>query len=178
VLEGGVQRSEDSIRITTQLIDALKGHHLWAEKYDRKFDDLFALQDDIALNVLRGLQVQLTVTDTERGVGTDNLEAYLKTLKGLYHVEQWNKDDMAKGRQLYKEAIALDPKYAEAHYLLGYTHMWDGWNGWSKSHIESLGLAEEMVRKAIGLDDSLAGSHGALAMIYLAKEQYLHMSVS
>ena len=68
VLEGSVQRSGNRIRITVQLIDAIKGHHLWAEKYDRQLKDFFALQDDISLNVLRGLQIQLTFPEKGRGV--------------------------------------------------------------------------------------------------------------
>jgi len=172
VLEGSVQRSGNRIRITAQLIDALKGHHLWAEKYDRQLEDFFALQDDIALNVLRGMQLQLTAHEKWRGVGTDNLEAYLKSLEGLYHVFQWNKEGNAFGRQLYREAIALDPEYADAYNLLGYTHLWDAWRGYSKSPQESLGLAEEFAQKAIGLDSSIVSPHCLLAFIYLAKRQY------
>jgi adenylate cyclase len=171
VLEGSVQRSENRIRITAQLIDALKGHHLWAEKYDREFEDLFALQDDIALNVLRGLQVQLTVTDTGRGIGTNNIEAYLKLLQGLNQIYHWDKDDMVYARQLFKEAIALEPEYADAYNLMGYTHLWDAFFGWSKSPKESLDLAEELAQKAIGLDNSLPGPHGLVSMLYLTQGQ-------
>jgi adenylate cyclase len=172
VLEGSVQRSGNRIRITAQLIDALKGHHLWAEKYDRQLEDFFALQDDIALNVLRGLQLQLTLPEKGRGVGTDNLEAYLKSIEGLHHVFQWNKEGNAFGRQLYQEAIALDPEYADAYSLLGYTHLWDAWRGYSKSPQESLGLAEEFAQKAIDLDSSISSPHCLLTFIYLAKRQY------
>ena len=172
VLEGSVQRSENRIRITAQLIDALKGHHLWAENYDRQLEDFFALQDDIALNVLRGMQLQLTAHEKRRGVGTDNLEAYLKSIEGLYHVFQWNKEGNAFGRQLYREAITLDPEYADAYSLLGYTHLWDAWRGYAKSPQESLALAEEFAQKALGLDSSLASPQCLLAFIYLAKRQY------
>jgi adenylate cyclase len=171
VLEGSVQRSENRIRITAQLIDALKGHHLWAEKYDREFEDLFALQDDITLNVLRGLQVQLTMTDTERGRGTDNLESYLKLKQGNYKLLMFNKNDNAAARQLFKEAIALDPEFADAYSLLGYTHVWDAKFGWSRSPKESFDLAEELAQKAINLDNSLPGPHGLVAMIYLTQGQ-------
>jgi len=172
VLEGSVQRSENRIRITAQLIDALKGHHLWAENYDRQLEDFFALQDDIALNVLRGMQLQLTAHEKRRGVGTDNLEAYLKSLEGLYHVFLWNNEGNAFGRLLYREAIALDPEYADAYNLLGYTHLWDAWRGYSKSPQKSLALAEEFAQKALGLDSSLVSPQCLLAFIYLAKRQY------
>jgi adenylate cyclase len=170
VLEGSVQRSGNRIRINAQLIDAIKGHHLWAEKYDREFKDLFALQDDIALNVLRSLQVRL-VGQTTRGRDTENLEAYLKVMQGLNRISHGNKNDNATARKLYKEAIALDPEYADAYSLLGYTHWWDATFGWSESPKESLRLAEELAQKAISMDSSVPGPHGLVAAIYMTQGQ-------
>jgi tetratricopeptide (TPR) repeat protein len=82
-----------------------------------------------------------------------------------------NKNDNAIARQLLKEAIALDPQYADAYQLMGYTHLWDAYNGWSKSPKESFDLAEELAQKAIGLDNSVPGSHGLVAMLYLTQGQ-------
>jgi adenylate cyclase len=172
VLEGSVQKSGNRVRIEAQLIDALEGNHLWAESYDRKIEDLFVLQDDIALKILSALQVRLTTISKEWGIGTDNLEAYLKLLEGLYHVFRWNKDDMAFGRKLYKEAIALDPEYAEAYTNLGWTHFHDVTYGWSESPKQSLMQAEELAQKSIGLDNSLPGGHSLVACIYVLKRQY------
>jgi adenylate cyclase len=170
VLEGSVQRSGNRIRINAQLIDAIKGHHLWAEKYDREFKNLFALQDDISLNVLRGLQVRV-VGQTSRGRDTENLDAYLKVMQGLNRIEHWNKDDNATARKLYKEAIALDPEYADAYSLLGYTHLWDATFGWSESPKESLRLAKELAQKAISMDSAIPGPQGLVAMIYMTQGQ-------
>ena len=85
VLEGSVQRSGDTLRITAQLIDAITGHHVWSERYDRELKKIFALQDDITMKVITALQVKLTVGDTARlpAKGTENLEAYLKYLQAL-----------------------------------------------------------------------------------------------
>ena len=118
VLEGSVQRSEKRIRITAQLIDAIKGHHLWAENYDRELDDLFDLQDDIALNVLRGLQVQLTESDQLRGIDTDNLRAYLKLKQGNYNLLIFKEETNVIARQRFKEAIILDPQFSDAYNLI------------------------------------------------------------
>ena len=88
VLEGSVQKSGDKLRITAQLIDAKTGNHLWSERYDRDLKDLFELQDDITKNVITALQVKLTLRARLPFFsvkGTDNLEAYLKVMKGGYH---------------------------------------------------------------------------------------------
>ena len=86
VLEGSVRRSEDRLRITAQLIDATTGNHLWAERYDRKLKDVFAIHDEITLRIINALEVKLTKGEAGRmrGKGTDNLDAYLKATEGFY----------------------------------------------------------------------------------------------
>ena len=160
------------MRIEAQLIDALKGHHLWAESYDKILEGLFALQDDITLSILKALQVRMTVTHDEFGIGTDNLEAYLKLLQAIYHAWRWNKDDMDFARRLYIEAIASDPEYAEAYTRLGWTHYHDVYLGWSKTPKNSLMRAEELAQKSISLNNSLPSAHSLIACIYLLKRQY------
>jgi len=82
ILEGSVQRAGDRVRIMAQLIDAITGRHLWADRYDRGLQDLFALQDEITMKILTALQVELTAGQQARvyGKGTDNFEAYIKLL--------------------------------------------------------------------------------------------------
>ncbi len=84
VLEGSVQKSGDTLRITAQLIDAITGQHVWSERYNRELKNIFALQDDITMKVITALQVKLTVGEGARlqAKGTKNLEAYLKFLQG------------------------------------------------------------------------------------------------
>jgi TolB-like protein len=96
VLEGSVQKSGDRVRITAQLIDTTKGHHLWADAYDRNLSDIFALQDEIAKKVITALQVKLTEGEQARlwARGTDNREAWLKFLQGFKHYRQRNPDDL------------------------------------------------------------------------------------
>jgi adenylate cyclase len=85
ILEGSVQRSDNRVRITAQLVDALKGHHLWAESYDRKLEDVFRLQDEIAMKIMAEMQVELTVDELGRlsAIKTKNIKAYEKYLIGL-----------------------------------------------------------------------------------------------
>lgn len=156
VLEGSVQKADDRLRITAQLIDAKTGNHLWAEKYDRALEDIFKLQDDITKNIITSLQVNLTEGEIARltGKGTHNLEAFLKVQQGVSHVFLWNKVNNKIGRQLYREAIALDPSYSNAYVCLGWTYLHESTFGWTQKARESRKEALEWANKAISLDPS------------------------
>jgi len=154
--------------------DAITGHHLWAERYERNMKDIFALQDEITLKILVALQVKLTKGEQHAflGKGTDNLEAYLKFLQSSEHSARFTKEDNVLARQLAKEAIALDPGYAIAYLRLSATHLMDLMYGSSESPGESLRLAEEPIKKALALDANLAEAHAFLGRIYLTKKQH------
>jgi len=174
VLEGSVKKSGDKIRITAQLVDALNGHHLWAKRYDRNLDDIFAVQDEITKKIITAMQVKLTEGEQARAAarGTDNLEAYLKCLQANELLHQINIESNALARQLAEEAIALDPDYAMAYKALGQSHMLDIWLGTSKSRKASMAKAMELVHKAIVLDDSFAEAHALLGYLYTMTRQY------
>jgi adenylate cyclase len=168
VLEGSVRKAGDKVRITAQLIDALNGHHLWADRYDRDLIDIFALQDDITKKIITAMQVKLTEGEQARSVakGTNNLEAYLKCLQANEYLSRANIQGNALAKQLAKEAIALDPEYAWAYYVLAITHESDMWHGTTKSPKESLAKAMELLQKAIVLDKTLSEAHGQLGFLY------------
>jgi adenylate cyclase len=174
VLEGSVRRGGNKVRITAQLIDALAGHHLWAERYDRDLKDIFALQDEVTLKIINALQVKLT--DSEQiivfGKSTNNLEAYLKLLKAREYSNPMTKEGNLLHRKLAEEAIALDPRCAVAYLILSAAHLRDLFFGWSESPEQSLRLAEDLVKKAFALDDSLGMAHAYLGRIYLTKKQH------
>jgi adenylate cyclase len=174
VLEGSVQRSEDRLRITAQLIDALTGHHLWAEHYDRKFGDIFALQDDITEHVTMALQVKLTEGEQVRvrRRQTDNPEAYEYFLSGLKLLRIYTKEDNAQSRKLLEKAVELDPNYAWAWQSIGWSHYRDGRFGWSDTPAQSLALAEELAQKALSMDDSNPMAYALLSNVYMAKKQH------
>jgi len=174
VLEGSVQRSADRIRITAQFVDARKGHHLWAERYDRDLKDLFALQDEITMKIITALEVKLTEGEQAlvAGSGTDNLDAYLKILQARDLKRHQNIENNHKARRLAEEAIKLDPDYAQAYRWLSGTHVIDVWLGSTKSPRESLRKAMELAKKALSLDDSLGGAHGLLGNIYIMRKDY------
>src|SRR5512139_797179 len=104
VLEGSVQRAGDRVRVTAQLIDALKGHHLWSERYDRSMKGLFELQDEITMKILTELHVTITGEPRTRSKRTDNLQAYLKHLEGIGYDGQGTKEANAEAKRLYQEA--------------------------------------------------------------------------
>jgi adenylate cyclase len=174
VLEGSVRKAGDRIRITAQLIDAIKGHHLWAERYDRDLKDIFALQDEITIKIMSALRVELTDGELARfeARGTENLEAFLKLLQAREPFYTITKEGMAQARRLLEEAIALDPEYAPAYVYLGATHWMDISLGASKSPKESLKRAFEFIKKAQVLDDSLPEAHSQLSWLYIMTRQH------
>jgi adenylate cyclase len=160
ILEGSVQRSGEKLRVTAQLIDALKGHHLWSEQYDLKMDDLLTVQDMIAMNVL--VETQVTLTDGEQmrmmKKATNNLKAYEKFLEAVGYYHRTNREDNFKARQLAEEAIGLDPNFSTAYVLVGVTHFWDSVRGWSQDRGKSWQLATDYTQKALALDESDTGA--------------------
>ncbi len=174
VLEGSIRKAGDKIRITAQLIDALTGHHLWAERYDRNLKDIFSVQDEITKNIITAMQVKLTRGEQARTAakGTNNLEAYLKLLQAREKMFQVNKENNALAQRLVEETIALDPDYASAYALLGATQMIDVLLGSSKSPKDSIKKAIELSKKALSLDESLASAHSVQGFIYAMTGQH------
>jgi len=174
VLEGSVRKAGDRIRITAQLIDALTGRHLWAEKYDRKIDDIFAVQDEITKKIITAMQVKLTEGEQAQAAakGTNNLDAYLKYFQSMENVRHFNRESNALGKQLAEEAIALDPEYPMAYRALSGAHQMDVWLGTSKSPKQSLAKAIELLQKAIELDAAYAEAYAVLGFLYSMTRQY------
>ncbi|MFC1885615.1 tetratricopeptide repeat protein [Thermodesulfobacteriota bacterium] len=172
VLEGSVQKSGDRIRINAQLIDAIKGHHLWAEKYDRDMKDIFALQDEITMKIITELRVKLTDGEKARmsAKGTSNIEVWLKHLRASQLLNSFDKDKNLQARKILKEIIELDPKYPAAYMTLGWAHAEN--RRWSKSPKESLVHAENFIKKALELDESSALAHLFLGVIYRYRKQW------
>jgi adenylate cyclase len=164
ILEGSVQRTKDRVRILVQLIDAIKGIHLWSERYDRDLEDLFVLQDEIARQIMTALQVKLTEGEYASGVAgtTSNLKALECFWRAEQHFFCLIKEDNALALQWAQKAVELDPKFAGAWALMGWIYAWDVTYGWSKSPPESMKGAFECAQKAIGLSDSCAKAYGLM----------------
>jgi adenylate cyclase len=174
VLEGSVSKTGERIRITARLIDAVKGHSLWAEQYERLLGAICEIEEEIVKKVIVALHVQLAEGEQARifAKGTDCLEGYLKVFQAreLFHTHI--KEDNLRVRRLAAEALALDPDYAMAICVLALTYLSGALLGWSESPDEALGRAEELARKAIALDDSLFFAHGVLSNVHAITGRY------
>ena len=174
ILEGSVRKAGDRVRITAQLIDAATGGHLWSERYDRDLKDIFALQDEITMKILTAVRVKLTEGEQARlyAKGAVNLDSFMKVLQGVPYFYRFNKEGNIQARQMFEEAIALEPKNPGAYTLLGWTYLMEVWFGSSKSPGKSMEQAAELAQKALALDDTLDLPHSLMGNIYLLKRQY------
>ena len=180
VMEGSVRKAGDRVRITAQLIDALTGHHLWAERYDRDLEDIFSLQDEITKSILTALEVKLTRgEDAHLWAGsTNNLEAYLKYLQGMEYTQRFDIESNLMARQNGEEAIALDPEFPMAHVLMGWTHVMDILCGSTESSDKSLERAEEFAQKAIALNPSQAATHSLLGYVHIMMKRHFEEAIA
>lgn len=174
VLEGSVQKSSERVRITAQLIDAITGHHLWAETYDRDLKDIFAIQDEITMNIMNALQIELTGGDQWRYWAdlTSNIRAFNKSLEATDYFHRFTEKDNAQARKLFEDAIELDPYYAAPYCLLGWTHLNSIYFSWSNNPLEDFEKAEKFAQQAIAINDAMDHAHSLLSQILLFKRQY------
>jgi adenylate cyclase len=170
VMEGSVQREGKRARITAQFIDALTGHHLFSERYDLYFKDIFTLQDKITLRVLTALNMKLFFGIEAKdliGKGPKNLEAGIKlTQPSRYLFGALNKERLEKARQLIDEAIALDPNYASAYSDLCLYSQAKIVISACESPEEDLLRALALGKKTVTLDDSSPAAHTTLSSVY------------
>jgi len=174
VLEGSVRRAGNDLRINVKLIDAGTGAHLWAERYDRKLQDIFAVQDDVRGNIVKALALNLT-DDEKRAVArryTQSIEAYDLLLKGQAFYARSNKEDNARAQQLYSQAIQLDPNFARAHAAMALSYSEESRYGWSASAAASMQQAVAYARRAVELDSSIPQTHWAQGYVYVLDHQY------
>jgi TolB-like protein/class 3 adenylate cyclase/cytochrome c-type biogenesis protein CcmH/NrfG len=174
VLEGSVQRSGDRVRITAQLIDALTGHHLWAEQYERQFGDIFVLQDDITEQVTLALQVKLTEGEQARirRGHMDNPEAYEYFLRGRETYMSFTKENNDQARKLWEKAAELDPNNSWLQQQIGWTYYRAARFGWTDTPAQALARAEELARKTLAVDDSNAEAYCLLSVVYMSRRQH------
>jgi len=177
VLEGSVQREGSRVRITAQLIDALSGHHLWAERYDRDLKDLFTLQDEITMRILTAVRVKLTEGEISSAYskyfsGKQGFDCSLKLMEAAKYAGCITIEDNIVARRLIEEAISMCPENPIGYAQLGGVYMNDFWLDRTKSPQETLEKGHELAKKALAMDDSLPGAHISLSFIYILKREY------
>ncbi len=173
VLEGSVRRVSDQVRITAQLIDAKTGHHVWAERYDRDIKDIFALQDEVTGKIVEALAVNLVADEHARLTkkGTANLGAYDLVLRGSSHFRRYTKESNELAREMFEQAVQLDPNYTAAYEGLVWTRLMAWMYGWSHDP-KLLDDALELGEKAVSLDESSPQGHVILGNVYLWKKRH------
>jgi adenylate cyclase len=155
VLEGSVRKAGNRARITAQLIDGETGNHVWAERYDRDLEDIFAVQDEITQIVVGTLGPELSRAEQERArlKPPDNLDAWNLYHRGLWHMWRYEKDDIAEARGLFRRAIEFDPRHSPAFVGLAYTHVQEMYLGLTDDPAKALDQAMRFTGQALNLDD-------------------------
>ncbi len=174
VLEGSVRKVGAEIRINAQLVDAITGHHLWAQRYDSAIKDIIDLQDGIIKKILTALKVKLTMGEQVRvfARNTDNFEAYLIFLQAVHNLRKTHQEGNILARTLCYKTIDLDPEFADPYRVLAWTHLSDVWFGWSKSPEESFQKAVELADKSLSLDGNNPNTIATMGQISLLKRQH------
>ena len=170
VLDGSVRRAGQRMRITAQLIDTNDGGHLWAERYDRNIDDIFAIQDEITLRIATELQVQLTEGEQARirYTTTSNVEAWNNWVQGLaYFRRNVSADGGGRARKFWETALALDPQSASLNAMLALIHWASARYGWWDDRITTLARAETYTQTALALDGENADANFVRALLLL-----------
>ena len=167
VLEGSVRRSGDRVRITTQLINASDGFHLWAERYDRTLADVFAVQEEIAKSIAEALRVALTPAETESLAKDrpDDVRAYDLYLRGRQSYGRYTPESLREALDLFQKAIAIDPEYALAWAGVADVHGQMAQYEFVKDIREAKRLGLEAARRAIAINPKLAEAHKAEALV-------------
>jgi eukaryotic-like serine/threonine-protein kinase len=172
VLEGSVRKSGNRVRISVQLIGVSDGNNLWSERYDREMTDVFEIQDEISHAIVEKLRVKLAGDSTDGNINaghivkryTENLEAYDLYLRGRYELYKMTREGLDTSKNLFEEAIRLDPRYAPAHDGLAYCWYSEGFLGFVAPK-DAMPKAKAAVRRAIELDETVAEAHATLGVI-------------
>ncbi len=163
ILEGSVRKAGERLRITAQLVNMADGYHLWSEKYDRGMEDIFAVQDEIALEIVSKLKVKLLKGEKTKVLKrhTENKDAYNLFLKGRYFWNRRNAGDMQRAIECYRQAVEKDPKYALPY--LGIADHFIMLGLWEYAPPEEARLrAKEALDKALEIDDQLGEAYTSL----------------
>jgi TolB-like protein len=168
VLEGSVRRAVDKVRITGQLIDASTGTHLWADRFDGRLEDIFALQDQMTARVVGEIAPRLELAEIERvkSKPTESLDAYDHFLRGLASMHKWTREGNDAALQHFYRAIELDPSYAAAYGWAARTLVQRNSGGWMSDFAKESAEAKRLARRAveIGRDDAVALSTAGFAL--------------
>lgn len=166
VLEGSVRRAASRVRINAQMIDGTTGGHLWAERYDRDLEDIFAVQDEVTRTIVSALKVKLTAGEAARreGRGKVSPEVYDLLVRARATILQFNPQAAVDGRKMLDRIIEIEPGFALAYARLSMLTFAEYANQWNGATLDSLAGALALAQKAVDLDDQEPQAHVALAL--------------
>jgi adenylate cyclase len=173
VLEGSVRKAGMKVRINVQLINAETGGHVWAERYDRDLEDIFAMQDEVTRRIVDALKVNLTSSEQARreARGKVNAEAYDYLIRGRSCLLQFSAEALREGRAMLERALAIDARLAEAYAILAILNCTEYVNDWNSPGPDHLAQALELARKACATDELEPVSHQALGITLMWMRQ-------
>jgi TolB-like protein/class 3 adenylate cyclase len=174
ILEGSVRKASNRIRITAQLIDASTGVHLWAERFDGGFEDIFELQDQVTARVVGEIAPKLEQAEIERAKRkpTESLDAYDYFLRGMANVNRWTRAANDEAMRLFYKAIELDPEFGAAHGMAAWCYIWRKLNGWVVDRAQETSEGARLARRAVelGKNDPVALSRGGHALAWFVRD--------
>jgi TolB-like protein/class 3 adenylate cyclase/Tfp pilus assembly protein PilF len=172
VLEGSVRKAANRVRITVQLIDAIGGIHLWADRIEGTFEDIFELQDRVTENVVGAIAPKIEQAEIERTKHkpTDSLDAYDCYLRAMMYFHQWTSESISEALRLFYKAIELDPSFASAHGLAAWCYVRRRLSGWMKDPLQEMAELERLARRAgeLANDDTVALYSAGWALVQVS----------
>jgi adenylate cyclase len=165
VLEGSVRKGGNRVRITAQLIDAIAGTHVWADRYDRDLSDIFAVQDEITASVAGAIEPAVAEAEQQRVLRKPpkSLDAWEAYQRGLWHFNKYAPEESQIALGFFRQAIGLDPNFAPGHYGYALALQWDIWHFSERPFSEVQGTPRDEALIAVSLDDKDAVAHAVLA---------------
>ncbi|MGB9210596.1 MAG: adenylate/guanylate cyclase domain-containing protein [Pseudolabrys sp.] len=174
VLEGGVRKSADRVRITAQLIDASTGAHLWADRFDGSLEDIFELQDQVTASVVGAIAPRLEQAEVERAKHkpTESLDAYDYFLRGIASLHSWTKESNDEALRLFSKAIELDSDFASAYGMASWCYVRRKGSRWIVDRAQETAETARLARRAaeLGWDDAVALAWGGFALAYVVHD--------
>jgi tetratricopeptide (TPR) repeat protein len=166
IVSGSVRRAGDRVRIAAHLVDATSGHQVWAQRYDRELDDVFALQDEISEEVVSSLEPALEQFQGERLNDRDprNLDAWDRVQCGWWHLYRHSQDGAREAKACARRALELDGRFGPAYVLLAGIHAFEILYGWDETTAKALEKCQQASSQAIALDSQDPMGHFVLGM--------------
>lgn len=181
VIEGSVRKVGDQVRITAKLIDSKTNQTLWAERFDRDYQQIFAVQDEVIQKIVSALAIKTTIAEKQRlkHSDTNNIAAYDMFQRGQSYFRQRSKESYELAIDVYRKAIEYDPEYARAYGAMAVILTVQSRRGWTPlSKQESLNRALELAQKAVALDRASAQAYWSLGFVHLFRKEYQDATAS